>query len=264
MTTATTWSGTVATLWTNTSATEWELELETSITLPIITLNVLASGDDDAGITLPSLTLTGLELGADLNGDVDIDLPIISLAGASSGDDDGSSTLPVITLQARAYNGSAPECVVVNTRNFAVTEYVNYGFNSMARFNGANLIADQNGIYEQDTSDNDGPDSYKIKAHVKSGRVDLHQGMIQRLRNGWLNYQTDGDIRVVTRADKKATRYYMLPYQSSLNGINERRVKFERGIRNRFFDFKIQNIEGSQMEIDKLTITLEPVVSKRR
>jgi hypothetical protein len=56
----------------------------------------------------------------------------------------------------------------------------------------------------------------------------------------------------------------MLPYHSGLSGINERRVKFERGIRNRFFDFKIQNVIGSQLEIDKLTIMLEPVISKRR
>ena len=56
----------------------------------------------------------------------------------------------------------------------------------------------------------------------------------------------------------------MLPFHTGLEGINERRVKFERGIRNRFFDFKIQNIAGSQIEIDRLTITLEPVVSKRR
>jgi hypothetical protein len=84
------------------------------------------------------------------------------------------------------------------------------------------------------------------------------------LRNAWINYQTDGAVQMVSRADKKATRYYSLPYQSTLEGINERRVKFERGTKNRFFDFKIQNIIGSQLEIDKLTIMLEPIVSKRR
>jgi hypothetical protein len=178
----------------------------------------------------------------------------------------GDVTINVLTVQTRAYNGSAPECVVMNTKNFAVTEYVNYGFNSMARFNGAELIADQNGIYEADASDTDnaGVDDYSIKAHIKTGRVDVYKNTKHVLRNAWLNYQTDGSVQVVSRADKKATRYYTLTYNSALDGINERRVKFERGIKNRFFDFKIQNIIGSQLEIDKLTIMLEPIVSKRR
>jgi rRNA maturation endonuclease Nob1 len=136
----------------------------------------------------------------------------------------------------------------------------------MTEFNGEYLIADQNGIYKADTSDTDnaGVDNYAIKAHIKTGRVDIYSGNRNRLTNAWINYQTDGDIQLVTTADKKVIRTYSLPYHSGLSGINERRVKFEKGIRNRFFDFKIQNIAGSQLEIDKLTIMLEPVISKRR
>lgn len=179
---------------------------------------------------------------------------------------DASLDLLPLVLQARGYKGSAPECTVMNTKNFAVTEYVNYGFNSMTEFNGAYLIADQNGIYEADTSDTDhaGIDDYAIKAHIKTGRVDVHKHNKNVVRNAWLNYQTDGNVQIVSTADKKATRTYLLPWHSGLSGINERRVKLERGIKNRFFDFKIQNIIGSQLEIDKLTIMLEPVVSKRR
>jgi hypothetical protein len=193
-------------------------------------------------------------------------LPSVTLDGYATFDDDIAFALPVITLLARTYNGSAPECVVMNTKNFAVTEYVNYGFNSMAKFNGLNLVADQNGIYEQDSSDTDnaGVDDYSIKAHIKTGRVDTHKGTINRPRNGWLNYQSDGSVQIVTRADKKTNRTYELTYYSGMEGINERRCKFERGIRERFFDFKISNINGSRLEIDKLTITLEPIDSKRR
>jgi hypothetical protein len=178
----------------------------------------------------------------------------------------GDVTTGALTVLSRAYKGSAPECIVMNTKNFAVTEYVGYGFNSMTEFNGEYLIADQNGIYEADTSDTDnaGIDDYAIKAHIKTGRIDIHTNNKNRLVNAWINYQTDGNIQLVTTADKKATRTYTLPYHSGLSGINERRVKFEKGIRNRFFDFKIQNIIGSQLEIDKLTIMLEPIVSKRR
>jgi hypothetical protein len=178
----------------------------------------------------------------------------------------GDVTTGALTVISRAYKGSAPECVVMNTKNLAVTEYVGYGFNSMTEFNGEYLIADQNGIYEADTSDTDnaGIDDYAIKAHIKTGRIDIHKNNKNKLANAWINYQTDGNIQLVTTGDKKATRTYLLPYHLGLSGINERRVKFEKGIRNRFFDFKIQNIIGSQLEIDKIAIMLEPVVSKRR
>lgn len=243
--------------------------MNASLTFPVLevsSFSFVAISPDVAGIgaiTMPALAVDAARAGSGI-----VLLSMLTVSSTGVQGEIGTFANALFTLpfgfQVRAYNGSAPECVVMNTKNFAVTEYVNYGFNSMARFNGANLIADQNGIYEQDGTDTDGPDAYKIKAHIKSGRIDIHKNVVQKLRNAWLNYQTDGDVQIVTRADKKETRYYMLPYHSALNGINERRSKFERGIRNRYFDFKIQNIEGSQLEIDKLTITLEPVVSKRR
>ena len=125
------------------------------------------------------------------------------------------------------------------------------------------LAANQNGIYAQDiTSVDDGV--YKIKAHIKTKRIDVHNGTIHRLRNSYLIYESDGDIRITSKADKVATRTYYLTLQPTISGIRERRVKFERGIRNRHFDFKIENINGSSLEIDKFTVHTEPIISKRR
>jgi hypothetical protein len=172
-------------------------------------------------------------------------------------------TFPIITLSTRVYKGSPPECVVMNTKNLAVSEYLNYGFNSMTRFNGVDLICDQNGIYERDSSELDNG-TYKIKSHIKTGIIDTYTSQINRMRDSYLLYKSDGNIQLVTRADKKATRKYELISGVNANRINRKRIKFERGIKNRFFDFKIQNIDGSQLEINKLTVTLEPIVTKRR
>jgi hypothetical protein len=196
-------------------------------------------------------------------GEGSVALPIMEVSSTIT--PAGNIILPAITMSARTYNGSAPECIVMNTKNNAVSEYLNYGFNSMTRFNGANLIADQNGIYEQDSSEVD--DSvYKIKCAIKTGRVDTWREVKQLMRNGWLNYQTDGDARVTTVANKTKTREYYLPYVNieNLDEMVERRIKFERGIKERYFDFKIENVDGANIEIDKLTVTLEPVVNKRR
>lgn len=261
------------------------------ITLPVMVMSASASGVDGADITFPVLTLNAFTPGIS-TASSSIILPVFTIGGfafATISSGIGAITFPIIGIEStvlqgevgtfanalfslglglsiRAHKGSAPKCVVMNTKNLAVSEYVSYGFNSMTEFDGVYLIADQNGIYVSDNSDSDnaGVDDYAIKAHIKTGRIDIHKNNKNKLANAWINYQTDGSIQMVSTGDKKATRTYLLPYHSGLSGINERRVKFERGIRNRFFDFKIQNIIGSQLEIDKLTIMLEPVVSKRR
>lgn len=170
--------------------------------------------------------------------------------------------LPIITLSTRTYNGSAPDCVVVNTKSFAVTEYLNYGFNSYARFNGANLIADQNGIYEQDTTSLD-DNAYSIKSSIKSGIIDTVNGKAQRLRNAWINYESNGNIQLTTKADETITRQYTILYNPDIDGIREGRIKFERGIKDRVFDFKLSNVNGSDIELDSITITMEPIISSK-
>jgi hypothetical protein len=229
-----------------------------NISLPILTVLGSTPSLGSVAITLPLLTVNSFTgaLGS-------IILPqIVVVAGEQEG---GDVTLPLFTLSAMAVKGSVPDCVVMNTINNAVTEYKGYWFNSYTKFNGVYLAANQNGIYEQDLTDTDntGVDDFKIKAHIKSGVIDTYKDKIQRLRNAWLTFETDGDIRVVTRADQKATRRYYLTFQD-IAGIKERRVKFERGIRERHFDFKVENINGSDLKIDKLTVTLEPILSKRR
>lgn len=175
---------------------------------------------------------------------------------------DVAVTFPVLTLSARATKQA--ECLVMNTKNFAVSEYANYGFNSMTKFNGLNLIADQNGIYEQDDSDLDAG-LYNIPALIKTGVIDIYSTQINRLRDSYLMYRSDGDVRLTTKADKKATRTYLvLESVSDSNVVKKRRIKFERGIRNRHFDFKLENVNGSTFEIDMLSIEIEPVISKRR
>jgi hypothetical protein len=246
----------------------------TGLDLPILSINSLAKNHANTDITLPSVSLSAQgHLATDVSlalpvptiesftgALVDITLPIFTVvAGEREGVD---VTLPLLILSARAYKGSAPECVVMNTKNFAISEYLNYGFNSMTRFNGVNLICDQNGIYEQDISDTDnaGIDDYKIKSHIKSGQIDVYSGTMQRLRNAWINYESDGDIRLTTQGDNINTRKYLINFDGK-NGINERRIKFERGIRDRVFNFKTENINGSDMEIKSINITLEPLAS---
>lgn len=238
------------------------LPADVSITLPQFTV----FGDHDhyhGDITLPQLTVVAT---SDLMATADLTLPQLSLSAIGLQGEVGNAafglfTLPMIGLGA-GYEGPPPDCVVMNTRNFAVSEYKKYGFNTMTKFNGNYIMANAGGIYEQDESDTD-ESGFSINANVKSGQIDTYQNSVQRMRNAWLTYKSDGKIRLSTFADEVITRRYILELQDSTK-INERRVKFERGIRGRIFDFNIENMNGASLEIESLRITLEPIISKRR
>lgn len=172
-------------------------------------------------------------------------------------------SLPIISFSVRAYK-VVPKCLVMNTNNFSISEYTDFGFNSMTFFNNANVVASENGIYEIDDSDLD-METYKIKAHAKTGIVDTYKGVITRMRDAYILYRSDADIKVSVFADKKANRhYYLLVSESQGETIKKRRIKFERGIKNRHFDFRMANVDGGAIVIEKLTVALEPILSKRR
>ncbi len=144
-----------------------------------------------------------------------------------------SITLPIISALSKAYKGSVPSCVTVNTRTYAVSEYLNYSFNGFVYFNGNNIASNQNGIYEIDDSELD-EDSYPITFLIESSTIDTYAERIQRLRDSYILYSSDGDIKITTEADKRNTRRYLIPRNSDIvKTVRKRRIKFERGIKDR-------------------------------
>jgi hypothetical protein len=149
--------------------------------------------------------------------------------------------------------------IVTNTRTFAISEYAAFAFNSMAKLNGKYVYARADGIYEGGGDDDDGED---IVASYKTGAVDIYATEIQKLRNVYLNFRSDGDIQLFTVGNEVNTRTYVIE-NSTQNTIHERRRKFERGIRDRYFSFGISNINGSSFEIEDAKILTEPIRKRR-
>jgi hypothetical protein len=263
-----------------------------SITMPMFTAIGQTGFNADGSLILPMLTAEGesfnratasltLSLlvqaiqGADQNCDADLTLPYFLHDFAGHEVIDIEVTFPALGgveigaafMVGRAYTGTPPKCLAMNTKNFAVSEYKDFAFNSMTRFNGSDIVAGQNGIYELDDTDTDDTDvdSYKIKCHIKTGMVDTYERVITRMRDAYLTYRGEDDMELSVLADKSSNRHYTIENNySNDNLIKIKRIKFERGIKNRHFDFKIANIVGGAMEIEKLKIALEPILSKRR
>jgi hypothetical protein len=149
--------------------------------------------------------------------------------------------------------------LVINTRNFAISEYSNFGFNSMCKFNGKYLYAKSDGIYEEGGNDDNGT---QIDASYKTGAVDIYATEVRRLRDAFLNIRSNGDIQLFSVGDEVNTRTYPISL-STAGTIHERRVKFERGIRDRHLSFGVSNVNGSTLEVSSIKILTEPIRKRR-
>ncbi len=149
--------------------------------------------------------------------------------------------------------------LVTNTRNFAISEYSNFAFNSMCKFNGKYLYAKSDGIYEGGGNNDNGT---QIVASYKTGAIDTYTTEIQRLRDVYLTFRSDGDVQLFSVGDEINARAYFIT--SSIGStIHERRVKFERGIKDRHFNFGVSNVDGSTLEVDSIKILTEPIRKRR-
>ncbi len=175
--------------------------------------------------------------------------------------------LPSTSLSSLALTLHAPiinvtndiKILVTNTRNFAISEYSNFAFNSMCKFNGKYLYAKSDGIYEGGGDDDDGT---QITASYKTGAIDTYTTEIQRLRDAYLTFRSDGDVQLFSVGDEINARAYFIT-SSSVNVIHERRVKFERGIKDRHINIGISNVNGSTLEVDSIKVLTEPIRKRR-
>lgn len=148
---------------------------------------------------------------------------------------------------------------VMNTKTLAVTQYVNFNYNSYTFFNGKYIALNKTGIYELGGSDDNSSD---IVASLKTGTIDTYGENINRLRDGYVTFRSDGDVLLKAVGDETNERIYTVANSTS-DLIHERRIKFQRGIKDRYFSFELSNVSGSSLDIDKLRIAMEPIRKRR-
>lgn len=143
--------------------------------------------------------------------------------------------------------------------NGAVTEYTNFNFNSYAKFNGKFIAANLTGIFELGGADDNGTN---IDSSFKTGDIDIFSGSVNRLRDAYVTFSSDGDIKLVTVGNQTNSRSYS-KVNSVVSKIHERRIVFERGIDDRFFSFELLNSGGSTFDINNLRVALGPARKRR-
>lgn len=146
-----------------------------------------------------------------------------------------------------------PAGVVVNTHTSATTTYTGIDANSACAFAGETLAATSAGIVAlAGDSDLGAP----IAASLTSGVADFSDSAIKRVVAGLAGYRADGDMELTLIADGHHEAIYrLLPRR--LDDPHATRVKFGRGAKGRYWQWKLANRDGAAFALDALTLDVQ-------
>lgn len=151
---------------------------------------------------------------------------------------------------------------VVNTETRAATQYENFPFNSFAALDGRYFAAADDGVYRLGGDQDDGE---AIRARFRVGLNNLGTGKEKRMPAMYWGYRADGGLvlKVITTepTGEKVENWYALRPRGA-GAPREGRTQIGRGIKAVFWDFEVENLDGSDFEIDSLE--LYPMILDRR
>jgi hypothetical protein len=162
------------------------------------------------------------------------------------------------SLDIKPYGVPIRKGIAMNLVNWAVTEYTDYPFNSFAYFNGVQLGAKEDGIFDLDHGDDD--DGQDIIAYIEGPTEDLFKNFITRLREIWVESRQDGPLVLkIAMGEQETSPVAELPIESVSNKMHEERLKTPRGLKGRYASFRLENVAGSDVDIKRIKIFLEQV-----
>lgn len=140
----------------------------------------------------------------------------------------------------------------LNTTNFAPSEYDNFAFNSMCKFNGKVLCASANGIVEFVGDDDKGTD---IDAYFQLPSCDYSTHKQKNFRKVFVEGESGGDLIVTAIADDAEGGNYEI---GSLGVVGETQYTFQMNHSDRGsqIGLKIENKNGADFTINSMFATL--------
>ncbi len=144
---------------------------------------------------------------------------------------------------------------VLNTENFALTQWQNFNFNSLCNFNNELLMASDTGLYKLGGTTDDGT---TINAQIETAAFNFNDMMA--IPKVYIGASMDGSVVLRVRVGGKEKADYLL----TDNGVdvNTQRIKLGRGLRGRSWQFELITQSNSQLDMD--SIEFNPVAIKRK
>ena len=144
----------------------------------------------------------------------------------------------------------------VNARTGAVTEYLNYPFNSFAEMGqGRYIAASSTGIYQLHGDDDDGT---PIVARVKSGLAQFSGSLFIGLKAVYLGMRGSGEVFLKLETGDGSS----FTYQTTVASMETTKVLVGKGLRTRYLSFELVNKDGQDFDLD--TVEFVPMWAQRR
>jgi hypothetical protein len=150
---------------------------------------------------------------------------------------------------------STPEADYVgwtmNANTSAVSMYESFTFNSFARVGGKHYGATAEGIFEiTGTADSGRP----IDASVLLPNTDFGSANLKRVARAYLGIRAGGGIQLRLVTGDGESNVYELDRENGV--IREARVEFGRGLRSRYWQFEVRNVDGADFVLDEIELFL--------
>ena len=157
--------------------------------------------------------------------------------------------------------------ILLNTHNFAASQFFNHQANSACVFEGQLLFATNEGLFES-VGDNDGYETVgeeqvpiPIAAHVVMPTSDFGYKGQKSPRSMILGGNFDGQMQVSVTDEQGVTRDYPTP---DLDGDDGVKIALRSDQRSRYHKVKVANVEGADFSLESADMVFIPGPERRR
>lgn len=143
----------------------------------------------------------------------------------------------------------------------ALSQYSNYPFNSFAELNREVYAAAEDGLY---LLGGDSDAGTAIDAQIRSLVLAFGTSRQKRLRSAYLGYTASGRLILRLRAvtGGQMVEHWFEARDIGADAPREQRVNLAMGMRSRYWQFELVNVDGADFEVDELE--LHPLTLQRR
>lgn len=140
--------------------------------------------------------------------------------------------------------------VAMHSETLTLTTFTEYGYNSFARVGGKSLGASAAGLFELAGDDDNG---LPINATITLPPTDFGSSFVKAIDRLYVGYRSQADMVMQAVIDGDASFIYTLPV-SAQPGLATQRIKLGRGLSGRYWQFTINNLDGTGFTLDTVDV----------
>lgn len=162
-------------------------------------------------------------------------------------------------MMAQVAAGTSYSVISMHASRQALVQYTNFNFNSFCIFNGRVLGASDAGLFEL-VGDTD--DLIPIDVLVAGGVSDFDSALMKNIDRAYVGYRTDGDLTFSLVTHDDGVQYDYPLTSTGIAGIHGRRAITGRGLRSRYYRWKIGNVNGANFALDSVDLKVRELARR--